>query len=160
MAAYNQTLPALSPAHSVACHLTSPDASSSSYPTSRGQLLSHLVTARDDTIQVWEVRSDSSADASQPRLWHVKTKDFFGSISGLAATQTIESETDGKDRLVVSFRDAKIALLEWDEVGRDFATISIHTYERVAQLVSRACDEEWMLSDVVLLIDLALSVLR
>lgn len=134
-AAFEQRLPPTAPSHSVACHLTSPTSSSTSYPSSRGVLLSHLVTARDDTIRVWEVRSPADAGAS-PQLHHIHTKTLFGTTTGLQATKTIESDSDGKDRLIVSFKDAKIALLEWDQVSQSLATISIHTYERASQLVS------------------------
>lgn len=128
-AAYTQILPPTSPSHAVACHLTPPSASSTSYPTSRGRLESHLVTARHDTIQIWEVRENG-------RLFLLKTKTFFGIITGLQATRTIESETDGCSRILISFRDAKLALLEWNNVDVDFETISIHTYERASQLAT------------------------
>lgn len=130
-AAYSQLLSPSSPSHAVAARLTS-SVGSSPYPSSRGTLQSHLVTARDDTLQVWEVRA--GADASS-KLWHLKTKTFFGAITGLHATKTIESETDTRDRILLSFKDAKISLLEWNEQGANFETISIHTYERTSQLV-------------------------
>ncbi|CAO1622283.1 unnamed protein product [Sympodiomycopsis kandeliae] len=152
-ASFQQQLPPTAPSHSTACHLTNPSASSTSYPSTRGTLLSHLVTARDDTIQIWEVRSppvvpeayrasntastssSSSSPQSTPRLHHLKTKTLFGITTGVQATRTIDSDTDGKDRLLVSFKDAKIALLEWDELSQDLATLSIHTYERSPQLM-------------------------
>lgn len=138
-ASFEQRLPPTAPSHSVACALTSPAASSTSYPSSRGLLLSHLVTARGDTLQIWQVRKQADTHDADPapQLYHVQTKSFFGVITGLQATRTIESDTDGKDRLVVSFKDAKIALLEWDEVGQTLATVSIHTYERASQLVGK-----------------------
>ncbi|CAO1623055.1 unnamed protein product [Parajaminaea phylloscopi] len=129
-AAYSQILPPTSPSHAVTARLTA-GCSSASYPASRGTLQSHLVTARDDTIQVWEVRS---RPGEEPKLWHLRTKTFFGSITGLHATRTIESESDARDRILLSFKDAKIALLEWNELCGDFETISIHTYERTSQL--------------------------
>ncbi|PWN19786.1 hypothetical protein BCV69DRAFT_283888 [Microstroma glucosiphilum] len=132
-ASFDQILPATSPSHAVSCQLARPSSSSASYPTSRGVVLSHLVTARDETLQVWEVRA-SKEGLGRPKLWHVRTKTLFGSITGLQRTKTIESEADSKDRLLVSFRDAKIALLEWDEASQDLATVSVHTYERASQL--------------------------
>jgi cleavage and polyadenylation specificity factor subunit 1 len=64
---------------------------------------------------------------------------------------------DKLDRLLVSFKDAKVcdrsisgcyqltssfqvALLEWSDAVHDLITVSIHTYERAPQLVSiRKC---------------------
>lgn len=143
-ASFRQRLPPTAPSHAVACFLSSPSSSSSSYPTSRGLLLSHLVTARGDTLQIWEVRSPDSSESapssssaqSSPQLFHLQSNTLFGTITGVQATRTIESEDDGKDRLIISFKDAKIALLEWDELGQTLATVSIHTYERTSQVVS------------------------
>ena len=66
--------------------------------------------------------------------------------------RTVSSQEDKLDRLLVSFKDAKvlttrssrnfevltrcqIALLEWSDDIHDLVTVSIHTYERAAQLV-------------------------
>ena len=63
------------------------------------------------------------------------------------------SAEDGLDRLLISFKDAKvgaahhekralshplkqIALLEWSDAHHDLLTVSIHTYERTPQVVS------------------------
>jgi cleavage and polyadenylation specificity factor subunit 1 len=43
---------------------------------------------------------------------------------------------DKLDRLLVSFKDAKVALLEWSDAVHDLITVSIHTYERAPQLIS------------------------
>ncbi|CAE6490781.1 unnamed protein product, partial [Rhizoctonia solani] len=43
---------------------------------------------------------------------------------------------DGLDRLLVSFKDAKIALMEWSDVVYDLTTVSIHTYERATQVIT------------------------
>lgn len=130
-ASYSQILSPSSPSHAVTARLTR-STTSSSYPSSRGVLHSHLVTARDDTLQVWEVRVGQDGTS---RLWHLKSTTFFGSITGLQATRTIESDKDGLDRILLSFKDAKIALLEWSELDATFETVSIHTYERTTQMV-------------------------
>ncbi|WWD21338.1 protein CFT1 [Kwoniella shandongensis] len=57
---------------------------------------------------------------------------LHGTITGLAGLRTIESSVDGLDRLLVSFKDAKMALLEWSR--GDIATVSLHTYERCPQM--------------------------
>lgn len=38
------------------------------------------------------------------------------------------------DRLLVSFKDAKMAILEWSR--GDIATVSLHTYERCSQMTT------------------------
>ncbi len=50
--------------------------------------------------------------------------------------QTLASDEDGRDRLLVSFKDAKLALLEWNDATDDLETVSIHTYERAPQLLN------------------------
>ena len=70
--------------------------------------------------------------------------------------RTVHSIDDKLERLLVSFKDAKvrrtslsnarsslylayqIALLEWSDAIHDVITVSIHTYERAPQLVSTA----------------------
>ena len=42
---------------------------------------------------------------------------------------------DNLDRLLVSFKDAKLALMEWSNELHDLITVSIHTYERAHQMV-------------------------
>ncbi|OXG80075.1 protein CFT1 [Cryptococcus neoformans var. grubii Br795] len=67
------------------------------------------------------------------RRLHLLTQhELNGTVTGLAATRTLESTIDGLDRLIVSFKEAKMALLEWSR--GDIATVSLHTYERCSQM--------------------------
>uniref|UniRef100_V5EUY8 Uncharacterized protein n=2 Tax=Kalmanozyma brasiliensis (strain GHG001) TaxID=1365824 RepID=V5EUY8_KALBG len=63
---------------------------------------------------------------------------LFGAVTGLQTVQTLSSDKDGRDRLLVSFKDAKLALLEWNDATDDLETVSIHTYERAPQLLNGA----------------------
>ena len=74
-------------------------------------------------------------------------------MTGVETVRIMSSIEDNLDRLLVSFKDAKvcfvhasvrrqadhassqIALLEWSEVIHDLLTVSIHTYERALQMV-------------------------
>lgn len=56
--------------------------------------------------------------------------EFHGEVIGIQKLKTLSSYEDGKDRLLVAFRDAKLALLEWSDELNDIITVSIHTYER------------------------------
>jgi cleavage and polyadenylation specificity factor subunit 1 len=73
-----------------------------------------------------------------------------GTVTGIERVRTLASLDDQLDRLLVSYRDAKvcvlpdqsanahpvqIALLEWSEETADLLTVSLHTYERAPQLV-------------------------
>lgn len=69
----------------------------------------------------------------------------------MESIKIISSNEDKLDRLLVSFKDAKVstitsscfaipmfskvALLEWSDAVYDLVTVSIHTYERAPQLV-------------------------
>lgn len=85
---------------------------------------------------------------------------LFGNATGLARVQLEAKEgQDERDRVLVSFKDAKVSarlqrtrgrragwclllttmqmsLLEWSDAAADLQTVSIHTYERAPQLVS------------------------
>ena len=74
-------------------------------------------------------------------------------MTGVETVRIMSSIEDNMDRLLVSFKDAKvsfisvskrrqvdrippqIALMEWSEVVHDLLTVSIHTYERAPQMV-------------------------
>ncbi|ORY33060.1 cleavage and polyadenylation specific protein [Naematelia encephala] len=68
------------------------------------------------------------------KLHLVARHSLHGTVTGLAGLRTIESSVDGLDRLLVSFKDAKMALLEWSR--GDIATVSLHTYERCTQMTT------------------------
>ncbi|TDL22024.1 hypothetical protein BD410DRAFT_828742 [Rickenella mellea] len=69
------------------------------------------------------------------RLYFLREHRLHGIITGLESLKIMSSE-DNLDRLLVSFKDAKIALLEWSDVVHDLITVSIHTYERTPQMLS------------------------
>ncbi|KAK0549644.1 mRNA cleavage and polyadenylation factor subunit [Tilletia horrida] len=151
-ALHNQLAAASGAAFTVALNLNLPPAPTSeevrslaqtAWPAKRGRLLGNVVIARDDTLRVYEVRepllSRASEAARVPQLaegesFEGEAVQLFGNVTGLAKVKTIASAEDGRDRLLVSFKDAKIALLEWSDSDRDLVTVSIHTYERAAQL--------------------------
>ena len=78
----------------------------------------------------------------------------------MESVRIVNSQEDGLDRLLVSFKDAKvshsptsraaaltftplqIALLEWSDTLNDLLTVSIHTYERAPQMVSHTLDSK------------------
>jgi cleavage and polyadenylation specificity factor subunit 1 len=95
----------------------------------------------------------------------VREHHLHGIVTGLERVKVLSSFEDGLDRLVVSFKDAKvgdhsyarflyltplqqIALLEWSESVHDLITVSIHTYERAPQLVSEGSCGQRQSTDV------------
>ena len=151
---HSQPLPPSGVAYAVSLQLTpynSANTSSSSSKASvshRGKLLSHIVTARDDVVDVYEVRSQRSSSTSngmteEVKLYHLRSHQIFGLVTGLGrcktdsgavddvAQQTIDGE---RDTLIISFKDAKMALMQWSDAAADLITISIHTYERAPQV--------------------------
>ncbi|KAJ8502824.1 hypothetical protein ONZ45_g11405 [Pleurotus djamor] len=84
-------------------------------------------------------QSTGRKDVASPtitRIYHVREHRLHGVVTGLAGVKTLASAEDHLERLVVSFKDAKIALLEWSDAVNDLQTVSIHTYERAPQMMS------------------------
>ncbi|KAF8886805.1 hypothetical protein BD779DRAFT_1673102 [Infundibulicybe gibba] len=68
------------------------------------------------------------------RFYFVREHRLHGIITGLEGVKVATSHEDKLDKLLVSFKDAKIALLEWSDSIHDLVAVSIHTYERAPQL--------------------------
>ncbi|KAG8744304.1 mRNA cleavage and polyadenylation factor subunit [Ceratobasidium sp. 414] len=94
-------------------------------------------THGDGFINVTELRTAVRASPqTMPKLYLVREHRLHGIVTGLDQVQTMATSEDGLDRLLVSFKDAKIALLEWSDVAYDLVTVSIHTYERATQVLT------------------------
>ncbi|KDR76540.1 hypothetical protein GALMADRAFT_246929 [Galerina marginata CBS 339.88] len=74
--------------------------------------------------------------ATVTRFYLVKEHRLHGIVTGMEGVRLITSLEDHLDRLLVSFKDAKIALLEWSDIIHDLVTVSIHTYERAPQMLA------------------------
>ncbi|TFK70705.1 hypothetical protein BDN72DRAFT_838644 [Pluteus cervinus] len=70
------------------------------------------------------------------RFHFIREHTLHGTVTGMEKLRTLASLEDKLDRLLISFKDAKIALLEWSDAVHDLVTVSIHTYERAPQLMS------------------------
>ncbi|GLB39375.1 putative CPSF A subunit region [Lyophyllum shimeji] len=70
------------------------------------------------------------------RFYLVREHRLHGIVTGMEGVKVIATLEDKLDRLLVSFKDAKVALLEWSTAVHDVVTVSIHTYERAPQLMS------------------------
>ncbi|EJD05583.1 cleavage factor protein [Fomitiporia mediterranea MF3/22] len=101
---------------------------------------------RKDTEAVeGEVEMDTQGEgfvnmASKPlsmttyQFHFIREHRLHGIVTGLEPVKILSSTEDSLDRLLVSFKDAKLALLEWSPELHDLVTVSIHTYERAPQM--------------------------
>ncbi|KAH7925063.1 hypothetical protein BV22DRAFT_1119797 [Leucogyrophana mollusca] len=91
----------------------------------------------DGWVNMGAVQATGTKDPSMvTRFYFVREHVLHGTVTGLDKVRIISSNEDNLDRLLVSFKDAKIALLEWSDAVNDLVTVSIHTYERAPQLLS------------------------
>lgn len=103
----------------------------------------NLVIAKTSLLQIFEVRSVRSECADEPkqksidsslatnrksRLSLVGEYQLAGTVTSLAAVKLSRSRSGGL-ALLVSFKDAKVSLVEWDPATHNLSTVSIHFYE-------------------------------
>lgn len=129
-AIYNQALPPSGHEHCVSLRLT-PKTVLEGTTTLR-----NLVLARTNQIEVFDV--ELVGNGQQARLQHVKSYTAHGIVTGLQRIRTLDTAVDGKHRLLVSFRDAKVSLMEWNSEVEDLLPVSLHSYERLPEIV-RMC---------------------
>ncbi|KAL5476911.1 CFT1 [Sanghuangporus weigelae] len=94
-------------------------------------------TQGEGFVNMGSVKSASSAkiySMTTFRFYLIREHRLHGIITGLEAVKTLSTAEDSLDRLLVSFKDAKLALLEWSPEIHDLITVSIHTYERAPQM--------------------------
>ena len=132
-AVHQERVPPQGFAHGAIVQLTvpdAPDAHAFQWPAHRGRLVSHAVLARDDVLRIFEVRERGAST----ELVQVRMHRLFGEVTGVLRVRTLASQYDGRDRVLLAFADAKLALMEWSDAYGDVHTVSIHTFERAPQL--------------------------
>ena len=132
-AVHHERVPPQGFAHGAIVQLTVPDAPDAhvfQWPPHRGRLVSHAVLARDDVLRIFEVRERDGTTV----LVQVRMHRLFGEVTGVRRVRTLASQYDGRDRVLLAFADAKLALMEWSDAYGDVHTVSIHTFERAPQL--------------------------
>ncbi|MBW0461452.1 hypothetical protein O181_001167 [Austropuccinia psidii MF-1] len=149
---YRQHLPPSGVEFACQASLT-PSTSKKSFNTtvslrSRPKPFTNLVVARSTFLHIFEVCLISQKPASFEttkglpkkeiyKLFHVCEHRLHGRVTGLQKVTTVESLEDGLDRLIISFQDAKITLMEWSPLLADLETISLHTFEKLPQITQR-----------------------
>ncbi|KAH8116054.1 cleavage factor protein [Phellopilus nigrolimitatus] len=96
-------------------------------------------TQGEGFVNMGAVKSASAMNptsATTFRFYFIREYRLHGNVTGIEAVKIVSTAEDNLDRLVVSFKDAKVALLEWSIPVHDLITVSIHTYERAPQMAS------------------------
>ncbi|KAF2221712.1 CPSF A subunit region-domain-containing protein [Elsinoe ampelina] len=93
----------------------------------------NLVVARTSLLQIFEVKTRPAwdredEDAAGPKLVLIGEYPLAGVVTSLAKVKAADTKTGG-EALLISFKDAKVSLLEWDPESHRISTISIHYYE-------------------------------
>lgn len=134
-----------------------------------GRPVADLVVAKATFIQVFEVREvevastsatkveDGASGKTVYKLFHLREHRLHGVVTGLQRVETLETAEDGMDRLLISFKDAKVrrplvrtadlpvqrlmlltavqmTLMEWSAALFDLVPISLHTFEKLPQI--------------------------
>ncbi|KAK3984881.1 protein cft1 [Cladorrhinum sp. PSN332] len=90
----------------------------------------------DDGLEASFLGGDSLASlkadrANTTRLVLVAETNLAGTVTGLARIKTgIQKKNAGSEALLVSFKDARLSLVEWDSERYGLSTVSIHYYEQ------------------------------
>ena len=86
----------------------------------------NLIVARTSVLQVFALKH--SAQSQDSKLVLVAEYHLSGTVTALGQVR-IQNSKSGGDAILLSFRDAKLSLVEWDPAQHTISTISIHYYE-------------------------------
>ncbi|TPX25049.1 mRNA cleavage and polyadenylation factor subunit [Coccidioides immitis] len=103
----------------------------------------NLIVAKTSILQVFSLVNVAYGTSAPPnaddkgrverqqytKLILVAEYDLSGTITGLGRVKILDSRSGG-EALLVSTRNAKLSLVEWDHERHGISTISIHYYER------------------------------
>jgi cleavage and polyadenylation specificity factor subunit 1 len=113
MQCYTELVPPSGVTQAVALAFTSADAT-------------NLIVARTSLLQIFT--SKEINNGQETKLVLVAEYNLSGTVTSLAAVKLLKSKSGG-DALLISFRDAKLSLIEWDAKQHSISTVSIHYYE-------------------------------
>ncbi|KMU91957.1 cleavage and polyadenylation specific protein [Coccidioides immitis H538.4] len=111
--------------------------------SSFGATSNNLIVAKTSILQVFSLVNVAYGTSAPPnaddkgrverqqytKLILVAEYDLSGTITGLGRVKILDSRSGG-EALLVSTRNAKLSLVEWDHERHGISTISIHYYER------------------------------
>ena len=110
MQCYAELIPPTAVTHAVSLSFVTPD-----------EL--NLVVAKTSLLQVFKLTNSSTKCLSL-----IGEYPLSGTVTALAPIKALETQAGG-EALLVSFKDAKVSLIEWDAVNHRTSTTSIHYYE-------------------------------
>ncbi|GAM85892.1 hypothetical protein ANO11243_039020 [Dothideomycetidae sp. 11243] len=99
-----------------------------------GPQATDLVVAKTSLLQIFSTTGNSGRqqyDRAHSRGGELKLVGEYslsGTVTSLARIRALGTKTGG-EALLVSFKDAKVSLLEWDPENYRISTVSIHYYE-------------------------------
>jgi cleavage and polyadenylation specificity factor subunit 1 len=108
MQAYTELVPPTAITHALALPFLSPTTP-------------NLIVAKTSLLQIFALTPTS-------KLRLIGEYPLAGTVTSLARVKTSSSRSGG-EALLLSFRDAKLSLVEWDPENHRLSTISIHYYE-------------------------------
>ncbi|KAF9362920.1 Cleavage and polyadenylation specificity factor subunit 1 [Mortierella sp. NVP85] len=89
----------------------------------------NVIVSKSTVLEIYNFTEPAQAD-QLPRLELVGSYRMNGIITSMGAIRTSSSGQHGLDSILVSFKDAKMSLLEWSFSNHSLVTVSIHYYER------------------------------
>ncbi|KAF9917040.1 hypothetical protein BX616_002095 [Lobosporangium transversale] len=89
----------------------------------------NVIVSKSTVLEIYNFTEPAQAD-QLPRLELVASYRMNGSITSMGVIRTSSSGQHGLDSILVSFKDAKMSLLEWSFSNHCIVTVSIHYYER------------------------------
>ncbi|KAI1302103.1 Cleavage and polyadenylation specificity factor subunit 1 [Mortierella claussenii] len=89
----------------------------------------NVIVSKATVLEIYNFTEPAQAD-QHPRLELVAGYRLNGIITSMGVIRTSSSGQHGLDSILVSFKDAKMSLLEWSFSNHCIVTVSIHFYER------------------------------
>ena len=85
----------------------------------------NLITSGSNQLQIYKL-INSDVDSKKLKFELIKNYQLFGTISGIAKCRYGSMK---KDALIVSFMDAKVSIISFNELNGEIDTIGMHFFE-------------------------------
>ena len=93
----------------------------------------NLVCCKGNVLSIYRIYKTATVDKPWPtaRLELIGEFTLFGNITSISAVRTQTSVgLQGLDSLLISFKDAKMSLVEYNVENQNIITVSMHNYEK------------------------------
>ncbi|KAL1965959.1 hypothetical protein VTN77DRAFT_4899 [Rasamsonia byssochlamydoides] len=130
MQCYTELLPPSGVTHALSVPFLSPTANNLVVvKTSLLQIFTLVNVASDLGSRKAEDKAPRIESSQDTKLHLIAEYDLSGTVTDVSRVKILDSKSGG-DALLLSFRNAKLSLIEWDPDRHGISTISIHYYER------------------------------